>query len=84
MLPAGRQLTDSSFHSQAEAVLLGDLQHPLPQVLAGLGEDDGAWQRDGPLIPPLKLLREVKLWEGSFIQGRNVRGSCESGVREVA
>lgn len=49
-------------------MLLGDVQHPLPQIFAGLGEDDGARQRDGPPVPPLKLLREVKLWEGQFIE----------------
>lgn len=64
---ACRGIRDFSFHSQAEAVLLGDLQHPLPQVLTGLAKDDGAWQRDGPSIPPLKLLWEVNLWDRPFV-----------------
>lgn len=49
-------------------MLPGDLQYPLPQVLAGLGEDDGAGQRDGSPVPPRKLLGEVELREGQFIQ----------------
>lgn len=47
--------------SQAEAVLLGDVQHFPPQILAGLGEYDGAGESDGPLVLPLNLILKLKL-----------------------
>lgn len=50
-----------SFFSQADAVFLGDFQHFPPQVFAGFGENDGAGERDGPLIGPLNLVLKVKL-----------------------
>lgn len=49
------------FDSQAEAVLLGDVQHFPSQILTGLGEYDGARESDGPPVLPLNLILKLKL-----------------------
>lgn len=49
------------FYSQAEAMLLRDVQHFLLQFLTRLSEYDWAGERDGPLILPLILILKLEL-----------------------
>lgn len=74
------------FYSQAEAVLLRDVQHFPSQIVTRLIKHDWTGERDGPLILPLKLILKLKLgndrrkndWAGNVFvfwpkEGRVVR-----------